>query len=165
MTILAERQEVILGTMGKIQNAMRPTTSNNTQYEPRRYKTVDDFEAFCERIQTDKEIRDGYVRVQIFILLFYIWYLSTKWVEGMLAMFVRKGQGSWYEFSGVSLKIVDLEMILIWNKYLRRSLYISKIYNCKLRNQCIVLFIGPFCILPNRQTTWLTTTARRVWGM
>ena len=72
VTILAERQEVILGTMGKIQNAMRPTTSNNTQYEPRRYREVADFEAFCERTQTDKEVRDGYVRVQIFILLFYI---------------------------------------------------------------------------------------------
>ena len=45
----------------QIQNVVRPTLSVDTLYEPRPYKEVDDFEAFCDELQFNKEIRDSYV--------------------------------------------------------------------------------------------------------
>ena len=63
MTTLAERQKIMMTAIQKLQNAMKPTISTgDIAYEPKRYQEVEDFEAFCLRLQEKKEFRDSYVR-------------------------------------------------------------------------------------------------------
>lgn len=61
LTTLEQRQSVMMTAIQKIQNVLKPTLSADNVYEPRQYKEVDDFEAFCDELPANKELRDGYV--------------------------------------------------------------------------------------------------------
>lgn len=62
MEQVLEQQSSMMTAIAKLQSTVKPTASpDDDVYEPRVCGTVEEFDAFCTRLQREKAFRDGYV--------------------------------------------------------------------------------------------------------